>query len=89
LLICGLWSLLPVVGLIPGLLYYRLSLAYGLTTYTSRSKNFAVRIQHRLLMILLLGQWVPGLGTFSLPLVCFFNYRLSRKALLSQELPAS
>jgi len=89
LLVCGLWSLVPVIGLFPGILYYKFSLVYGLKAYTSRSKNLAVRILRRLVVVVLLFQWVPGLGAFFLPLVCLVDYRLSRKALLSQELPAS
>jgi len=90
LIVCGFWSLVPVFGMVPGLIYYKLSLVYGLKAYTPQSRNFLVRLLRRLFVLfLLLFQWVPGLGLFSLPLICLLDYRMSRKALLSQELPAA
>ncbi len=90
LFVCGLWSFVPVFGMVPGLIYYKLSLVYGLKAYTPSSRNFLVRLLRRVFVLfLLLFQWVPGLGLFSLPLICFLDYRMSRKALLSQTLPAT
>ncbi|MEE2752199.1 MAG: hypothetical protein VX519_12275 [Myxococcota bacterium] len=90
LVVCALWSLFPVFGLVPGLIYYRLSLVHGLKAYTPQSRNLIVRLLRRVfVVVLLLFQWVPGLGLFSLPLICLLDYRMSRKALLSQPLPAA
>ena len=90
LLICGLWSFIPVLGMVPGLIYYRLSLVYGLKAYTPPSRNFLVRVARRFfVLLLLLFQWIPGLGMLSLPLICFLDYRMSQRALLAQPLPAA
>ena len=86
LLVCTLLSLIPLVGLVPGIIYYRLSLIAGLRGYLPRSKGCLTRWLARLGVLLLLSfQWVPLLGAISLPLICLMNFGLHRKAVQMEK----
>lgn len=90
LLICALLGAVPLVGLIPGIIYYRLSLLGGLRRYLPMGSGMATRWLSRFLTIGLLAfQWVPILGAAMLPLLCLANFALYRRALLgaASDLP--
>ncbi len=75
LLVTAAFSAIPIVGIIPGILYYRLTLISGLRLYLPRISNFWARWFVRLgSLTLLFLQWIPGLGIVSLPLMCLLNY---------------
>lgn len=79
LLISAVLSAVPLLGLAPGIIYYRMSLIAGLRGYTPALRNFALRWAMRLVMVSLLAfQWVPGFGALCLPLMCWLSYRLYR-----------
>lgn len=85
MLISGLMGLIPVVGLVPGIIYYRLNLISSVRRYVPRNVGCLTRWGVRLLnLILLLLQPVPLLGAFTLPLMCFFNFQVY-KAVLQGE----
>lgn len=79
LVICALMSLVPIVGLIPGVIYYRLTLVAPFRRYIPFGQDFAAKWGIRILFILLVAfQWVPLAGGVVVPamaLVSFLAYR--------------
>jgi hypothetical protein len=91
LLVCALFGAVPLIGLIPGIIYYRLSVLSGLRRYLPMGSGIATRWLSRFLTIGLLAfQWVPILGAAMLPILCLANFALYRRALLgaANDLPA-
>lgn len=86
LLTCWGLSFVPILGLIPGILYYRLGLVSRLRCYVSPVNNFLGRWMVRLItLLLLLLQPIPILGSAVLPLMAFTNYRVYRGMLEKQR----
>lgn len=87
-----LLSAVPVVGLIPGVIYYRLTLISSLRHYIPHSSRFFGRWMARILSLLLVVvQPIPFLGALSLPLMALANFWLYRRLLLragKSSLPA-
>lgn len=82
LLICFGFSLIPVVGVVPGVVYYRLSLVASLNSYLPRSIGCLTRWGVRIASLALLAfQAIPVIGAFSLPLLCLLNYTVYRQVL--------
>ena len=82
LLICTGLSLIPVLGLIPGIIYYKVSLISGMRCYIPRGTGCLVRWMVRLLNLFLIClQPVPVLGMFTLPLMCLIGFWVYRGAL--------
>lgn len=78
-------SCIPLFGLIPGVIYYRLSLISSLRRYLPRSVGFFTRWVVRVVNICLLClQPVPILGAVTLPLMCLTNYAVYQAALRRQ-----
>jgi hypothetical protein len=76
------FSFVPVLGIVPGVIYYRLSLISGLVRYVPRTSGCLTRWGVRLLNLLLIClQPVPIVGAFTLPIMCLVNYRLYRQVL--------
>lgn len=72
-----LMSLVPVLGIIPGIIYYRIQLVAPFRTYIPASSGFALKWVVRLLFILLISlQIVPGLGGFMVPIMALVSYSL-------------
>lgn len=85
LVICLGLSSVPLVGLIPGILYYRISLISSLRFYVPGAVGFGVRWLVRVLnLLLLLLQVVPFVGALTLPLMCWLNFRLFSAAVRRQ-----
>ena len=83
LLVCAAFGAVPLLGLIPGIIYYRLSLLGGLRRYLPLTASFTTRWLSRFLTIGLLSlQWIPIVGAAMLPLLTLANYALYRRALL-------
>ncbi|HVR97876.1 MAG TPA: hypothetical protein VMW27_14755, partial [Thermoanaerobaculia bacterium] len=75
----------PVVGLMVGVVYYRLTLISGLRHYIPRSSLFLGRWMMRLVGVLLIClQPIPILGAFTLPALCLFNFLIYRRLLRRQ-----
>lgn len=75
----------PVVGLVAGVIYYRLTLISGLRHYIPRSSLFLGRWTMRLVGALLIClQPIPVLGAFTLPAMCLLNFLLYRRLLRRQ-----
>ena len=73
---------MPLLGLIPGIVYYRLSLLGGLRRYLPTGASIVTRWTVRLLNLVLIAlQWIPFVGAAMLPLLCITNFALYRRAL--------
>jgi hypothetical protein len=89
LAVCLLCSSVPVVGLIPGFLYYRLTLLAGLRAYMPPQSRFFRRWMLRLLKVgLIMLQWVPLVGALTLPVICLVDFHFARRAVLGQGVSA-
>ena len=82
LAITGLFGAIPLIGLLPGIVYYKLFFTNRLRCYLPPLKGCVTRWLLRLVAVLLLAfQWIPILGAFTLPLLCLTNYIIYEKAL--------
>ncbi len=87
--ICFAFSAVPLLGIVPGIIYYRLSLVSGLIRYVPPTTGCATRwVVRALNLVLICLQPVPILGAFLLPAMCVGNYLLYRRA-LTGEAPVS
>lgn len=72
-----LMSLIPAVGVIPGIIYYRIQLIAPLRTYIPASTGFLLKWVIRLIFLLLITvQLVPGVGGFMVPAMALISYVL-------------
>jgi len=89
LIISALFSLIPVIGLIPGIIYYRMTLIAPLRRYIPRTRTFMLRWGIRILFFfLIMFQWVPVAGGLVVPIMAMVNYTAYRstfKAMLDNE----
>lgn len=81
-MVCGLsflMSLIPVIGLIPGVIYYRLALVAPFRRYIPMTHNFVAKWSIRLLFFALVSmQIVPGLGGFVVPIMAMVSFLVYR-----------
>ena len=78
---CFLLGLIPVLGVIPGVILYRLQIVAPLRRYLPPGQRFVLRWGIRLVSLVLVAfQWVPLLGGLLLPLVALVNYWAYRYA---------
>lgn len=92
LLISGLFSLVPIFGAIPGIIYYRFALVAPLRAYIPTGQGFFLRWFLRILFLFIItAQVIPGIGAFMIPLMAFISYTVYRGALSSRlsETPLS
>ncbi len=79
LLICFAFSLVPVIGLIPGVIYYRLTLVGPLRRYLPRTQAILLRWVVRVaIFLLIMIQWFPGVGGLVVPAMALLNYGVYR-----------
>ena len=82
LLICLGLSAIPVIGVIPGVVYYRLTLVSGLRGYVPPLRSFFARVTVRIINWgLILLQPIPVLGALIVPLMCLGTYLIYRSTL--------
>lgn len=75
LLFGGLFSLVPGIGLIIGVVYYRLQLVGPFRRYLPLSRNFLTKWLIRLVFFVLITfQWVPVAGGLVVPIMALLNY---------------
>lgn len=75
---------IPLIGLVPAMIYYRLSLISGLRSYLPRSVGCLTRWGVRLInIVLVVWQVVPGLGALAMPLMCAINFWIYRQVFSS------
>jgi len=81
LLVCFGFSSIPVIGAVPGVIYYRLRLVAPFRRYIPAPQRAVLRWVVGLISFILLAfQWVPFAGSFSIPLMAFVNYRFYSRA---------
>jgi hypothetical protein len=72
---CFLLGLIPVLGVIPGVVYYRLTVVAPFRRYIPPGRGFLLRWGVRLAVVLLVAfQWVPVAGAFAVPVMALVNY---------------
>ncbi len=82
--ICALLGLVPVVGLIAGVLFYRVHLVAPYRCYVPWARSMLIRWALRaLLFVLIVFQIIPVVGALTVPLMAFLNYRVFRGAFLA------
>ncbi|MEX0325669.1 MAG: DUF4126 family protein [Puniceicoccaceae bacterium] len=70
-------SLIPVIGLIPGIIYYRIQLVGPFRAYIPAGRGFVLRWMVKLIFLLLIAlQLVPGLGGFMVPIMALLSYSI-------------
>ena len=74
-------SLVPVVGLIPGVLYYRIQLVAPFRRYLPSLRAFFLRWLLRIAFFFLIAlQWIPAVGGVVVPLMALASYGVYRSA---------
>jgi hypothetical protein len=75
LIVCFLIGLIPLLGLIIGVVYYRIALVLPFAQYLSLKSRFLLRWGLRiLLLILIFFQIIPVLGALTVPLLALLNF---------------
>ncbi len=76
---------IPLLGVIPGVVYYRLNLVAGLRGYIPPLRGCTTRWVVRVLhFVVILLQPIPILGALVLPLMCLSTYLIYRRSLTSR-----
>ncbi len=80
LLMTAVMSFIPVIGLIPAVIFYRLQLVSPLRRYLSLRRSIPARWGLRLLIFILCWvQIIPGIGIIAMPMMAFVSYGVYRK----------
>jgi len=78
---CFVLGLIPVLGVLPAVILYRLEIVAPFRRYIPPGRNFLLRWGIRLVSLVLVAfQWVPLLGGLLLPIMALVNYRAYRNA---------
>jgi hypothetical protein len=82
-LVCLACSLVPIVGLLPGVIYYRMALVAPFRRYIPRGRSLLMKWGMRLLfLVLVLVQWIPAVGGAVVPIMALINYVAWRRLFL-------
>jgi Zn finger protein HypA/HybF involved in hydrogenase expression len=86
LVVCFCFGLVPVIGLVPGIIYYRFGLISNLRRYIPRTVGCLTRWVVRIINLVLLGlQGIPLVGAVALPAMCLTNYFVYRTVLCHER----
>jgi hypothetical protein len=84
LLICFLLGLVPVVGVVPAIVFYRIHLVSPLRRYVPFGSALLAKWLGRFACFAVLSvQWIPFVGVGSLPIMAAINYGIYRRAFQS------
>jgi hypothetical protein len=84
LVVCVLFSLVPILGLIFGTIYYRMELVLPFSQYLPMGRRFLLRWAIRLLFVaLILLQIIPVVGAVVIPVMALISYLAYRSAYTS------
>ncbi|HVC97639.1 MAG TPA: DUF4126 family protein [Pirellulales bacterium] len=84
LLICFILGLVPVLGVVPAIVFYRFQVVNPLRRYVPFGSALRAKWIGRLACLALLSvQWIPFVGIASLPLMASINYAVYRRAFQS------
>lgn len=81
LIVCGLLGIVPLVGLVPGIIYYRMSLIASLRGYIPSTVGCFTRWGVRLASAVLVMLQPFFLGWLTLPAMALLNYGVYRQVL--------
>lgn len=85
LLVSFLLSAVPVIGLIPGIIYFRLTLVAPYSRYVSAARSLALVWLIRIGLVVLISiQWIPAVGAVSVPLMALLSFVGYRNLFLKQ-----
>ena len=85
LFICFLLGAIPVIGVVPGVLYYRLAIVSGLRGYIPPLRGCLTKVLVRIINWgIILLQPIPILGALIIPLMCWSSYMIYRRALVGR-----
>ena len=77
--VCFLLGLIPVLGVIPGVIYYRLTIVAPFRRYIPPGQGFLLRWGVRLAVVVLVAfQWVPVAGGLAVPIMGLLSYAAYR-----------
>lgn len=81
LAVCFLLGLIPVLGVIPGVIYYRLTIVAPFRRYIPPGRELVLRWGVRLVALALVAfQWVPLAGGLAVPAMALIHYGAYRGA---------
>lgn len=83
LLISAALGFVPILGLIAGVIYYRLQLVAPYRRYLPWSKGFLTKWLVRLVLLGLAALQIVGFGIFAVPMMAFINHWMYRGAFRS------
>ena len=79
---CLLLGSIPLFGIVPGVIWYRVNLVTPVSRYVPRSVGCLTRSGLGFFNLLLVGfQPIPILGALTLPIMCLVNYKVHCAAL--------
>lgn len=85
LVVTALLSLIPIVGLIPAIMVYRLRLTSPLRRYLSLARRVPLSFGLKLLFIVLIWvQVIPGVGAIAVPVMATISYGTYRRSFTKQ-----
>ncbi|MFK7790581.1 MAG: hypothetical protein AB8C95_13950 [Phycisphaeraceae bacterium] len=85
LIVTALLSLIPIVGLIPAIIVYRLRLIAPLRRYLSLSRRIPLGWGLRILFLVLIWlQVIPGVGAIAVPIMASISYGAHRRSFTNQ-----
>lgn len=85
--VCFLLGLIPVLGVIPAVVYYRLTIVAPFRRYIPAGRGLVIRWVVRLLILVLVAfQWVPVVGALTVPAMALISYGAYRRAYTSLAL---
>ncbi|MFN0243848.1 MAG: hypothetical protein ACKVWV_13245 [Planctomycetota bacterium] len=85
LLVCFALSAIPVLGVIPGVIYYRLSVVSGLRGYVPPLRGCLARVMIRVIQWGIIAfQPIPAFGALVVPIMCLSSYAIYRHALVGR-----
>jgi hypothetical protein len=88
LAVCFLLGLIPLLGMILGVVYYRTALVLPFAEYLSAKSRFLLRWSLRILFLLLIFfQIIPVLGALAVPLLALVNFLAYRGSFISAMHP--
>jgi hypothetical protein len=85
LLICFVLGAVPLLGVVPGVLYYRLNLVAGLRGYIPPLRGCTTRLLVRVIHFGVIGlQAIPIVGAIALPAMALSTYLIYRRSLVGR-----
>lgn len=85
IVVVGGLGIIPVIGTVPSILYYRFNLVTPFKSYIPAGQGLLLKIFIKIICFLLIGlQAIPIIGTVSLPIMAILNYKIYRKYFIKQ-----